>query len=134
MSSDVPEDDSTDEAWASIVANFGDRAELSDEEVATVSATPPAEDPVDYYIPFESEDGYVPPEAPRVGLADGPRGAAWLGVLGAPALFLIALLTGVTIPEWLALFAVIAFLVSLGYLISTMRRNDDDPWDDGARV
>lgn len=131
MVADQPDDD----AWASIVANFGERAELSEEEVAaTEPAAAPIEEPIDFYVPFESEEGYVPPPAARVGLADGPRGAAWLGVLGAPTLFLLALLTGITIPEWLALFALVAFLVGLGYLISTMRRNDDDPWDDGARV
>lgn len=123
-----------DEAWASIVENFGDRAELTDADI-----TP---EPIDL-IPIqpeaptrivESDDHFVPPEVPRVELADGPRGAAWLGLLGAPTLFVIALLTGIDIPQWLSLFAVIAFLVSLGYLVFTMRGNDDDPWDDGARV
>lgn len=121
-----------DEAWASIVENFGERIELTeddivDEPINLIPMQPPA--PI-----VESDDHFVPPEVPRVGLADGPRGAAWLGLLGAPTLFVLALLTGFDIPHWLSLFAVIAFLVSLGYLVFTMRGHDDDPWDDGARV
>lgn len=115
-----------DAVWASIVENFGERAQLSDDEIIT---PPPA------FVPESDLDHYVPPSAPRVGLADGPRGAAWLGLLGAPTLFVLALLTGFSVPQWLALFAVVAFLVSIGYLIATMGRDEDhDPWDDGSRV
>ena len=124
-----------DEAWAAIVENFGERVELTDEDVIPepINLIPIEPEPVSAIV--ESDDHFVPPEVPRVGLADGPRGAAWLGLLGAPTLFVIALLTGISVPHWLALFAVVAFLVSLGYLIATMRgSNDDDPWDDGAVV
>ncbi|MGN6721678.1 MAG: hypothetical protein ACTHJM_03585 [Marmoricola sp.] len=124
-----------DEAWASIVENFGERAQLSEEDItpAPINLIPIEPEPMPSIL--ESDDHFVPEEVPRVGLADGPRGAAWLGLLGAPTLFVIALLTGITVPSWLSLFAVVAFLVSLGYLISTMSRgHDDDPWDDGARV
>lgn len=128
-------DEPDDDAWASIVANFGERAELTDEEKAIQPIVPVEEEhEIDYFVPFESDDGYEPPPVERVGLADGPRGAAWIGVLGAPLLFMVALLTGISIPHWLSLFAVVAFLAGLGYLIATMRHHDDDPWDDGARV
>jgi len=121
---------SDDDAWSSIVENFGERARLSDDELVVPVPPTPAE-------PAADVDGehYIPPEAPRVGLADGPRGPAWLGLIGAPTLFVITLLTGLSIPEWLALFAVVAFVFSLGYLVATMHRaEDDDPSDDGARV
>jgi hypothetical protein len=124
-----------DEAWASIVENFGERAELTEaditpEPINLIPIEPERPAPI-----LESDEHYIPPEVPRVGLAEGPRGAAWLGLLGAPTLFVIALLTGFDVPQWLALFAVIAFLSSLGYLIFKMRGPDDnEPWDDGARV
>lgn len=123
-----------DRAWTSIVENFGERAHLSEDEVtpAPNNLIPIQPDPVPSIV--ESDEHFVPPEVPRVGLADGPRGVAWLGLLGAPTLFVIALLTGFSVPQWLSLFAVVAFLVSLGYLIATMRSDDDEPWDDGARV
>ncbi|MGN6162388.1 MAG: hypothetical protein ACTHOG_11905 [Marmoricola sp.] len=128
---------SDDEAWASIVENFGERAHLADDELTRppsplIQPEPEPEPSPDHDDPVEH---YIPPAVPKVGLADGPRGAAWLGLLGGPALFLIAVLSGMTIPNWLALFAVVAFLVSIGYLIATMeRREDQDPWDDGSRV
>lgn len=137
----LPEPSPEDEAWATIVANFGERAQLSPAELTPeplLSSEPepliPEVDPADDW-PSEPDEHYVPPAVPEVGLADGPRGAAWLGLLGAPALFMIALLTGISIPGWLSVFAVVAFLVSLGYLFATMRKHDDDePWNDGAVV
>lgn len=136
-----PDRGATDEAWASIVENFGERAHLTEADVSpepidliAPQVQPPASiesaDPI-----LATDDHFVPPEVPRVGLADGPRGAAWLGLIGAPTLFVLALLTGIAIPQWLTLFAVVAFLVSLGYLFATMGgSHDDDPWDDGSRV
>jgi len=123
-----------DEAWAAIVENFGERAHLTEADVTPepISLIPVQPEP--FFVASESHEHYEPPEVPRVGLAEGPRGAAWLGLLGAPTLFVVALLSGFAIPGWLALFAVVACLVSLGYLIATMKRDDDDPWDDGAVV
>lgn len=113
---------SEDDAWASIVANFGERVEL------------PAE-PTTWFAPFESDDHYVPPEAPHVGLAEGIHGAAWLGFIGAPIVSMLALLFNIGVPHWLGWLALIVFLASMGYLFTTMRHHDnDDPWDDGARV
>lgn len=123
-----------DQAWASIVQNFGERAQLADDDIVAepINLIPIQPEPVAAIV--ESDAHFEPAEVPRVGLADGPRGAAWLGLLGAPTLFVIALLTGIPVPEWLSLFVVVAFLVSLGYLVATMRNDDDEPWDDGAVV
>ncbi|GAC1383107.1 MAG: hypothetical protein NVSMB48_15440 [Marmoricola sp.] len=136
-----PDHGATDEAWASIVENFGERVHLTDADVAPepislIGPQPSPTAPIEPIPPIvETDDHYIPPEVPRVGLADGPRGAAWLGLVGAPALFMLALLTGIAIPQWLTLFAVVAFLGSLGYLFATMRgTHDDDPWDDGSRI
>lgn len=133
--SSEPDHRATDEAWASIVENFGERAHLTDEDVAAepISLIPPEPEPVTRMA--DPDEHYVPPAVPQVGLAQGPRGAAWIGLVGAPALFVLSVLTGLAIPQWLTLFAVVAFLASLGYLFATMGGgNDDDPWDDGARV
>lgn len=124
-----------DQAWASIVANFGQRAQLDDDGVPQdlIASAPP--EPMQVPVAVESEDHYLPPTPPPVGLADGPRGAAWLGLLGAPTLFVIALLAGISIPRWLSLVAVVAFVASLVYLVATMGGTEhDEPWDDGARV
>lgn len=132
-----PEEPDEDAAWASIVANFGERIPLTDEKTPTEPVEDPAEPtgPSTFFVAFESDDHYLPPEPPPVGLADGARGAAWLGVIGAPSLFLITLLFGIELPSLISLLAVLAFLTGLGYLFTTMRHHhDDDPWDDGARV
>lgn len=116
-----------DDAWRQIVENYGDRPHVDDLPEESVNDHQPDQGPI--------EDHYEPPPALRVGLARGPRGAAWLGTIGAPALLICALITGIGIPGWLALIAVFAFLIGTGYLIATMTRHDTrDPWDDGSRV
>jgi len=127
----LPED--PEDAWASIVANFGERAHLSDRDLEP-DIEPEPDRPREFYVPFENNDGYQPPPAPHVGLPQGPRGVAWLILLGVPVLLLVALLLDLTLPRWLTLSGVVGALASLGYLIATMGSSDDDPWDDGARV
>jgi hypothetical protein len=137
-------------AWDEIVANYGDRAELPAdvEGVAPASESGPSysirfgefEDDVDE--PFEpvedpTDGGFVPadPEPIHLGFA---RTTAWVGVLGAPVLALIATVvvtaTDVTVPQWFGWLLVAAFLGGFGYLVLTMPRDRDDPWDDGARL
>jgi hypothetical protein len=42
--------------------------------------------------------------------------------------------TDVTVPQWFGWLLVAAFLGGFGYLVLTMPRDRDDPWDDGARL
>jgi hypothetical protein len=141
-------------AWRDIVENYGDRAELPPDApdtqgpVVEPGASYPLrfgefdddDDAVDE--PFEPadqvvDDGFVPAEPEPLHL--GPaRTAAWAGVLGAPAVALVATVvvtaTSLSVPPWFGWLLVAAFLGGFGYLVVTMPKDRDDPWDDGARL
>ena len=145
-------------AWDEIVANYGDRPELpaDAEGGAPASESGPsysirfgdfgddiddgADDTADE--PFEPAEervdgGFVPPEPEPLHLGVA-RTTAWVGVLGAPVLALLATIvvtaTDWTVPHWFGWLLVVAFLGGFGYLVVTMPRDRDDPWDDGARL
>jgi hypothetical protein len=130
-----------DEAWRAIVENYGDRPALDDEppapsEPQPASAMPetdePAEDPEDAEEVAERFVPPVPPPGPSLRLPDH---LPWLGVLGSPALLLVATLAGIDLPGWAGYALVAAFLGGFVWLVATMRRGGGrDPWDDGARV
>jgi hypothetical protein len=141
-----------DAAWQEIVDNFGDRAELGADE--TVPAEQPeAEQPLtsrlahlfgdDVDEPFGPADdapefgAFVPPEPEPLTLTP-IRTAAWAGVLGAPVLALLWVIvsrsTSWGSPSWVALLLAGAFLAGFGYLVATMPKERDDPYDDGARL
>lgn len=159
MPSQEPEDPDLT-AWREIVANYGDRAELSDDADSSGVAGSDAGDRVvepgtAYPLRFGEfgddvddgidetidegldEPGFVPadPEPLHLGPA---RTAAWAGVLGAPLVALLATVvvtaTSVTVPHWFGWLLVAAFLGGFGYLVATMPKDRDDPWDDGARL
>ncbi|MFT4084583.1 MAG: hypothetical protein QM638_18555 [Nocardioides sp.] len=148
-----------DSAWREIVENYGERAVLTDTDTGTGTAEPaddPAadderqrrleqlfvvefdedEEPAPIYL--EDSERYVPPPPPPLPRTTPERAAAWIGVLGAPVaavvLVVVHMLTGLEIPALLTGFLVVAFLGGFGYLVATMPREPDDPWDDGARV
>lgn len=145
-------------AWREIVENYGDRAELPPDATSGVDTDeqrpqPAAESGASYSVrfgefdddvdePFEAggdplDDGFVPlePEPLHLGLA---RTLAWAGVLGAPLLAVVATVvvtaSSVSLPRWFGWFLVAAFLGGFGYLVVTMPKDRDDPWDDGARL
>ena len=143
-------------AWREIVANYGDRAELPPDDTAAPEPTvvePGTSYPLrfgefddDVDEPFEpaedatdegTDDGFVPSEPEPLHL--GPaRTAAWAGVLGAPVVALVATVvvtaTSVSVAPWFGWLLVAAFLGGFGYLVVTMPKDRDDPWDDGARL
>ena len=144
-----------DAAWREIVANFGERAELDpadelparfDELTVPEDLHDPDEDVFDELLegqggdPADAEDEwdrFVPPEPELVGMPLDRR-LAWAGVLGAPVAALIAALvlqgTSGTMPGWLGALLALSFLGGFGYLVATMPKDRDDPWDDGARL
>lgn len=156
-----PGDD--DAAWASIVANFGERAAI-DEPGPRPSGGGPADpdperlrrlfQPFDRPAPRAGEGRdpeihpgdpdadlakapdapYVPPPAPPLPPTTADRRAAWAGVIGAPALLLVFLLLGLALPTVVALALVAAFIGGFVYLVWKMPREPRDPYDDGARV
>jgi hypothetical protein len=131
---------SEDEAWRSIVDNYGERPQLEDpsrDELAEVpepvaaeavpaSTDVPDDDPEDRFVPP------VPPPAPRLPL---PQRLAWFAVLGSPALLVVALLVSIDLPSLVGYALVAGFLGGFGYLVATMQRSRGrDPWDDGAQL
>ncbi|MFT4286834.1 hypothetical protein [Nocardioides sp.] len=141
MSQTEPDDE--DAAWREIVENFGDRAELPTDEVAE-DVEPVFGDDVDEDVWQDEEEsdefepgGFVPPDPEPIRLTPA-RTLAWGGVLGAPVLALLTVVVSesseVTVPGWWGLLLILGFLGGFGYLVATMPRERDDPWDDGARL
>ncbi len=141
-SEDSPDpQDPQDSAWRSIIDNYGDRAEIKAGEF-------PIEEPIeidafddDIDEPFEPEpydDGAFVPPVPEKVTIPPVRLLAWYGVLGAPVAALLAVIlveaTSWRVPSWLGWFIVAAFFGGFGYLVATMPRSRDDPYDDGARL
>jgi hypothetical protein len=125
-----------DDAWRSIVDNYGERAQLDDEplddvpvrSVPTAATPPPA-------VPEEAEERFVPPAPPPAPRLPLPKRLAWLTVLGSPALLVLALLVSYDVPSLLGYALVAAFVGSFVYLVATMQRADQrNPWDDGAQI
>jgi hypothetical protein len=122
-----------DDAWRSIVENYGERAldepEPVEETPEPAYVAPRASEPED-----DPEDRFVPPLPPPLPHPPPVRMAAWCGLFGAPAVLLVALVLGIPLPQWLGLGLVGAFLVGFGYLVLHMQRGPRDPWDDGAQL
>jgi hypothetical protein len=144
-----------DAAWRAIVANYGDRPVLdqdpapADPEVASPFADPTAlevpEEPEPLVAPVAgpdpvveratpAEEHYVPPPPPPVPRAEPRRLIAWLGLFGSPALLLLALVLGVSIPSWLGLVLMVWFVGGFIFLVASMRPGPRDDDDDGAVV
>ena len=119
-----------DEVWRSIVANYGDRAELADDDLpAPQAAYAEPEEPVE-----EAEERFVPPPPPPLPRPENKRLVAWLGLFAVPTLLLVCLVSGIR-PPALAAYAMIAwFIGGFAYLVMTMPRGPRDPGDDGAVI
>ena len=147
-----------DAAWREIVEHYGDRPSLEDsappEEPPAAPAhseEPPSEDrderlrglfqpswndPLDTEATYEDEGHFVPPDPPPPPTPDPRRRVAWAGLFGSPALMLVAVVLGLTLPGWLLLFLAGSFAGGFIYLVATMpnRRPGDGPGGDGAVV
>lgn len=120
---------SEDDLWRSIVDNYGDRAELADDE-----PTPPAEPPLRPEGATDEEERFVPPPPPPLPRPDNKRLVAWVGLFGVPALLLFCLVFGIGLPS-LVSFAMVAWFVGgFTYLVLLMPKGPRDPDDDGARI
>ncbi len=146
---DLPLDE--DAAWRAIVENYGSRPELG----PSAEPTPPVAPPPDPAPPARSslfdrtyldaqaaendraeaswsdEGHFVPPEPPPLPAADTTAKFAWLGVLGGPALLLLAVLLGWDMTWWLTTLGIGGFLGGFATLVSRMKDDDEDLDDPG---
>ena len=81
-------------------------------------------------------DPFVPPIPPPLPHLSGAEQAAWLGLIGGPAVLLAAAVFSLSLPTWLILIAAVGFMG--GFVALVVRMDDgsarlDDP-DDGAQV
>lgn len=121
-----------DELWRSIVDNYGDRAELPDDEPTAARPPEPAASSSEDTEP--DPDRFVAPDPPMAPLPHGLRLVAWLGVLLAPLVMLAAAMAIFSLPRLVGLLLVGWFVGGFGYLVATMPRGPRDPGDDGAVV
>jgi hypothetical protein len=132
-----------DEAWRSIVDNYGDRPDFPEgsarrvERPALPEPAPPARqpEPPDHPELLEHEgDHFVPQEAPPVALPRGRRGVAWAGLFGVPVLVLLSIALSIHVPGWVSFLLLVWFVGGFVYLVATMSDKPTDGWDDGAVV
>lgn len=85
------------------------------------------------YSPAEPEDeGFTPPELPKVGTTDPLPTLAWSAALGGPVALVLLLIFFTAAPLWLYLGVAAIALVGWGLLFWRMPRRRDDDDDNGA--
>ena len=93
-----------DDAWRSIVENYGERAEI-DPAPSGTEPEPSYDDPDDRDDHEDrdepDDDRFVPPPPPPLPRPTPVRLAAWIGVFGAPAVLLVAMVLALPLPGWL---------------------------------
>lgn len=82
------------------------------------------------------EERFVPPPPPPLPRLSGADQLGWVGVVGGPAVLLVAAMFSLTLPTWLILIAALGFIA--GFVSLVVRMDDgqsrlDDP-DDGAQI
>ena len=120
---------SEDEAWRSIVENYGDQPDLEPLPPEALTEREPERLP-----PEDDWDTFVPPTPPPVPHPPPVRLAAWTGLFGSPAVLLLATVLGISLPGWMGYVLVGSFIGGFLYLVFHMQRGPRDPGDDGARV
>lgn len=143
----APGEPDPDAAWDDIVAHFGERATLDADELAdpTVPGSPRGieslGDPEDHVglgveevsdLARDPDESFSPPPPPRVAMPEPRRLLAWVGLLGVPALVVLAVLLQVHLPVWGGFLLMCWFIGGFTYLVGTMRPGPRDDWDDGA--
>lgn len=124
-----------DDAWRSIVENYGERPAVE----PLAEPTPPVEPAPDlaaYSLDEDvwDEERFVPPPPPPLPTPPPKRLAAWLGIFGSPLVLLVALVLAIDLPAWLGYGLIAWFVGGFAYLVVHMQRGPRDPGDDGARL
>jgi len=82
----------------------------------------------------DEEEGYQPPEPPPLPRGDLVSRLAWGAVIGGPLFLLVAALTWKSLPTYLLLLALTAFVGGFVTLVARMPQEHPDDPDDGAVV
>ncbi|MER5380564.1 hypothetical protein ABT040_09815 [Streptomyces sp. NPDC002688] len=120
-------------------AASGDQPPTAKPLGSSIAFAPGVGGPRDYRAPEPAEDDFdeddeghfVPPEPPPLPAADTTAKFAWLGVLGGPALLLLAVLLGWDMTWWLTTLGIGGFLGGFATLVMRMQGDDEDLDDPG---
>lgn len=127
-----------DELWRSIVDNYGDRPDLTDEEPsppdAPASLSTPSASPAPAPTPTHEDERFVPPPPPPLPRPETKRLVAWIGIFGVPVLLVLCLIFGIGLPALVSYALVAWFVGGFSYLVLLMPKGPRDPDDNGARV
>jgi hypothetical protein len=133
----------SDDEWRAIVENFGAVPD-ADELAAELTPEPPTPMPVPVPVPEETpvwngeswrdEGRYVPPPPPPLPTLPAIVKAAWICLLGGPALLVACLFIGYRPPVALVTLGLAAMVASFVFLIFRAPRAPREPWEDGAQV
>lgn len=139
--------DNEDEAWRSIVENYGDRPDLDPDLSAAGPVGGPPEADDDLSDPgrdrdlvgerealWEEAERFVPPTPPPLPRVARDRLLAWIGVFGSPTVLLFCLVLGIGLPDLVGYALIAGFVGGFAYLVLQMPRGPRDPFDDGARL
>ncbi|MEP6666312.1 MAG: hypothetical protein ABJA81_07695 [Nocardioidaceae bacterium] len=82
------------------------------------------------------DERFIPDPPPPLPALEPYKQLAWVGLIGGPVLMLVSVLFSLTLPTWVSLAAVAAFMGGFVTLVATMedRIDPDGPSDDGAVV
>ncbi|MFI0963545.1 hypothetical protein ACH4S8_19355 [Streptomyces sp. NPDC021080] len=136
---DEGDDSPAPEAGSEPEASSGDLPSVVKPLGSSIRFAPGVGGPRDYRVAEPSEDDFdeddeghfVPPEPPPLPASDTTARFAWLGVLGGPALLLLAVLLGWDMTWWLTTLGIGGFLGGFATLVTRMKDDDEDHDDPG---
>lgn len=127
----------SDDEWRAIVDNFGavpDADRLAAELAPEPGIPVPEETPAWSGASWRDEGRYIPPPPPPLPALPAIVKAAWICLLGGPALLVACLFIGYQPPVALVAVGLVAMVVSFVFLIFRAPRRPREPWEDGAQV
>lgn len=117
-------------AFAALVARFGDVPEVESADPAPPASTEPEAG----WYPPELDEHFEPPEPGPIPRGDLVSRLAWAGVLGGPAVLLVAAVVQGALPSVMVVAALLAFVGGFITLVARMPADRGDDGDDGAVV
>ena len=127
----------SEDEWRAIVENFGAVPDADQLEAELTPDAPAAEfevTPVWRGESWHDEGRYVPPPPPPLPALPAIVKAAWICLIGGPALLVVCLFIGYQPPVALVSVGLAAMVVSFVFLIFRAPREPREPWEDGAQV